>query len=36
MPRCGAPMPPAGQLPGIELAAIRRWVEAGAPARNCQ
>jgi hypothetical protein len=35
-PRCGAAMPPSGQLPGIELGAIRRWVEAGAPAQNCQ
>lgn len=35
-PRCGAPMPPAGKLVERELMALRRWVEAGAPAQNCQ
>ncbi len=35
-PACGAPMPPAGPLPEVELRAIRDWVEGGAPAANCK
>jgi hypothetical protein len=35
MPSCGGPMPPIGPLPGENVAAIRSWISAGAPAPDC-
>lgn len=34
-PTCGGPMPPSGSLPEAQVAAIRAWIEAGAPAVKC-
>jgi hypothetical protein len=35
-PACGSPMPPLGPLPADVLTGVRAWVEAGAPAQNCE
>jgi hypothetical protein len=34
-PQCKLPMPPTGQLPARDIAAIRAWIEAGASAEGC-